>query len=309
MNSAKVICLTPVKNEGWILDKFLAATSLWADHIIIADQMSDDGSREIAEKYEKVILVDNKSLDFNEPERQKLLIHEARKIGGKKLLITLDADEFFSGNALESQSWKEMLTAAEGTVFSFKWPCIGADFKTFWYPGEKMTYMKFAYVDDGAEHKGSEIHSTRIPISDKAIYKKIDDFVVMHFQFVDWKRMESKHRWYQCLERIKSPNKSAIEIFRRYNHMFRVRDNLRGVIPKEWFSYYLKRNVAIKTIDITGKYYWDEEVDKFIDKYGIEYFKNIDLPHNNSMILRYLRRTRSYKYSFLERVISKIKKL
>jgi glycosyltransferase involved in cell wall biosynthesis len=45
-----IICLTPVKNEAWLLDRFLQATSLWADFIIIADQMSTDGSQEIAKK-------------------------------------------------------------------------------------------------------------------------------------------------------------------------------------------------------------------------------------------------------------------
>ena len=61
-----IICLTPVRNEAWILDKFLQCTSLWADYIILADQMSTDGSREIALKYPKVILVDNNSATFNE---------------------------------------------------------------------------------------------------------------------------------------------------------------------------------------------------------------------------------------------------
>lgn len=68
-----VICLTPIRNESWILDMFLKATSLWADHIILADQMSTDGSREIAKKNSKVILIDNNSETFNEPERQRLL--------------------------------------------------------------------------------------------------------------------------------------------------------------------------------------------------------------------------------------------
>jgi len=26
-----IICLTPVRNKAWILDRFLQATSLWAD--------------------------------------------------------------------------------------------------------------------------------------------------------------------------------------------------------------------------------------------------------------------------------------
>ena len=63
----KIICLTPVLNEAWILDRFIRCASLWADHIIIADQGSTDGSREIAQRYDKVIFIDNKKTgDFNE---------------------------------------------------------------------------------------------------------------------------------------------------------------------------------------------------------------------------------------------------
>ena len=34
----KVICVTPVRNEAWIIEPFLRAAELWADHIILADQ-------------------------------------------------------------------------------------------------------------------------------------------------------------------------------------------------------------------------------------------------------------------------------
>ncbi|GAG56902.1 unnamed protein product, partial [marine sediment metagenome] len=51
MKRPKIICLTPVKNEAWILDNFIKCASLWADHIIIADQDSTDDARKIAKKY------------------------------------------------------------------------------------------------------------------------------------------------------------------------------------------------------------------------------------------------------------------
>jgi glycosyltransferase involved in cell wall biosynthesis len=77
-----IICLTPVKNEAWILDRFLRCASLWADYIIIADQGSTDSSREIALRYPKVVLIDNLSLEFSEVQRQQLLLDAARQIDG-----------------------------------------------------------------------------------------------------------------------------------------------------------------------------------------------------------------------------------
>ena len=116
MDKPYIICLIPVKNEAWILDRCLQTASLWADKIIVADQMSDDGSPEIAVKYSKVQLIRNTSAQFNEPERQKLLIDAARKIpyDGKKLLIALDADEMLTANLLDSPEWQTILDAPVG---------------------------------------------------------------------------------------------------------------------------------------------------------------------------------------------------
>ncbi|WP_260675883.1 MULTISPECIES: hypothetical protein [Nostocales] len=34
---AKIVVMTPVKNEAWIVDRFLSVTSQFADYIIIAE--------------------------------------------------------------------------------------------------------------------------------------------------------------------------------------------------------------------------------------------------------------------------------
>jgi len=78
-NQPLLICMTPVRNEAWILHAFLKATSLWADHIIIADQNSTDGSREIAMSYSKVILIDNPSKEMHQAQTRQLLFKEAEK--------------------------------------------------------------------------------------------------------------------------------------------------------------------------------------------------------------------------------------
>ncbi len=303
-SNTKIICLTPVKNESWILDKFIQSASLWADYIIIADQYSDDGSQEIAKKYEKVIFVENKSKEFNEPERQKLLISEARKIEGKKLLIALDADEILSGNAWETEEWEEMLNAPEGTVFKFKWPFIYKDFKRYW-SGEKAT-MPFAFMDDGTEHKGEKIHSVRIPYPKNAKIKEINEFSIMHYQFTDWERMQSKHRWYQCYERINFPKKSIISIYRMYHHMDLVDEKDMKEIPNEWFENYNDYGIGIRNVTKEKEYRWDKEVDEFIKKYGKSYFKNIDLIGNNTLVLKYLRKTQKKSNTIFIRIIDKI---
>jgi hypothetical protein len=71
--------------------------------------MSTDGSREIALSYPKVILIDNDNPDFNEAERQRLLISKAREIEGDKILFGLDADEIFSANFSQTTDWQKIL--------------------------------------------------------------------------------------------------------------------------------------------------------------------------------------------------------
>ena len=296
--------MTPIKNEAWILDKFLAAASIWADHIIIADQQSDDGSKKIALKYEKVILIENNSKEFNEPERQKLLIEEARKIPGKKLLVALDADEIISANAFSSSDWEKMINAPQGTVFKFKWPFITRSFDKYW--AGDTAKMPFAYMDDGAEHLGSNIHSIRVPFPDHAKVIEVHDFVVMHFMYTDWLRMQSKHRWYQCYERCQFPTKSAISIFRRYNHMYRVKESDKSVVPANWFDNYDDLDIDLKSTIKHEEYYWDPLVEDMKAKYGKSYFRHVDLPGNENLLLRYLRKTRHFEYLFIEKVFDKV---
>ncbi|MCX5706433.1 MAG: glycosyltransferase family 2 protein [Candidatus Omnitrophica bacterium] len=267
-----VICLTPVRNEAWILDVFLKCTSLWADRIIIADQQSTDGSREIASRYPKVILIDNLSSDYNEVARQKILLTEARKIKGKRLLITLDADELFTSSYSKTNEWQQMLDASEGSVFGFRWINLCPGFKKCWITDG---YFPWAYMDDGAEHVGLEMHSSRVPIKDWAKIVPMQQIKVLHYQYTDWARMESKHRYYQCLERIKYPHKHAIEIFRMYHHMYAIPEEKKIVSREEWFRAYEKKCIPVRSLPVGGgEHFWfDQEVMQKIEAQGASYFR------------------------------------
>ena len=88
------IVMTPTRNEAWMIRAFLECNGLWADYIIIADQMSTDGTREIIKAYSQplpkgngdkknraeVILIDNTNPEFNEAERQAMLVEKAREV-------------------------------------------------------------------------------------------------------------------------------------------------------------------------------------------------------------------------------------
>src|SRR4051795_11203104 len=117
----QVVCVTPVKNEGWFLERFLRATELWADRIIVADQGSTDETRAIAARFPKVTLVENPRADYDEGARQRLLIAAAREVPGPKVVIALDADEVLTPTWTESQEWRDALAAPPGTALAFDW--------------------------------------------------------------------------------------------------------------------------------------------------------------------------------------------
>jgi glycosyltransferase involved in cell wall biosynthesis len=278
-----IICLTPVKNEAWILGKFIQCASLWADLIIIADQMSTDGSREIALEYPKVQLIDNKSEAFNEPERQKMLLDAVKLIqcqDRRKLLITLDADEFLSGNYHETTEWKTICEAKEGTIIEFDFLNIHPNFKQYWL-GVKQ--MPWGFVNDNiSQHEGQLIHSYRIPLPNNAPRIHSKDIKVLHYQYTDWSRMMSKHRWYQCFEILNRKYLHPITIFRMYHHMYGLKKSQFYPLNKEWFDFYEKQGIDMFSIEKENIYYWDTQVEAYFEQYGTQYFALLNIWQNTS---------------------------
>lgn len=275
----KVIVLTPIKNEEWILDNFLSSCSLFADHIIIADQNSTDKSAEIALKYEKVILIKNGSQDFNEGDRQKLLIQKARELFGLgNFLVALDADEIISSDSLHSQDWQKIRDAELGTVFLFDKPTPLFNLQlAFRYPKG----FPLGFVDDGSEHNPSEIHSRRVPTPQNCTEIFLENILFMHLCFVRENVQFSKNRYYCCLEKIQNKRKlSARRLFYRF---LVPKDYIKigGTSPinSNWYSIYNAMGINLKKFKEEAYYYMDFEVLILFTKYGTKAFYNEPIWH------------------------------
>lgn len=275
--SPKLVCMTPVRNEAWCLDVFLQCTSSWADHIIILDQHSTDGSREIACNYPKVKLIENYSNSYDEADRQKLMIEEARKIEGAKILVALDADDVFSANFKETEDWQQILESQPGDVFGFQWANLLPDKKSF-FPSS--FYFPWLFNDDGiTEHKNhiKWMHSMRIPYPAKsdADYYHIKDFRVLHFSWLNKKRFESKNRFYQCLVTIKEPELNFITIYRSY-HASKM--DVFPINPTWIQNYNGEQDNFIDHLDLDEKIFWfDTEVLNHFKTYGFEQFRYLNI--------------------------------
>ncbi|MBZ9731296.1 glycosyltransferase family 2 protein [Salegentibacter sp. JZCK2] len=264
----KIIVLTPVKNEAWILERFLQVTSIFADHIIIADQNSTDGSLEIYSRYPKVILINNKNSKYNESDRQLLLITTARKLFGTgNILLAIDADEILAANAMETMDWKRMMRAKPGTILYFEKPTLYKNTQcVIRYDGGGWP---LGYVDDGAAHLPSVIHSVRIPTPKNAEKLYLDEIKFLHYALVRLDAQASKQRMYSVLENIKKTKKLR---FRRrvYNSNldFSREGDRRENSKMRWFKGWEEKGIDMHTVK-TSKYYWyDFEVVNLLDQYG-----------------------------------------
>jgi len=274
MDKPQVICLTPVKNEAWILERFLKCASIWADRIIIADQGSDDGSQEIAQRFPKVTLIQNQSGAFNEPDRQKLLIEAARRFGGPNLLIALDADEFLTANFSTSKEWDLILRAIPGTIINFQWACILPDCKSYYlYPTE----FPLGFLDNGAAHEGLPIHSPRLPLPENSPRISLREIKVMHLSTMDFRRFESKVRWYQCWEFLQHRwDGKLVDMYRQYHRDFCIPTAATRKLPNEWLEAY-GPGVNVTYVPHQEYYRWDEAMLDLFLKHGTKKFRKISV--------------------------------
>ncbi len=268
-----VVCLTPVRNQAWILERFLRCTSLWADRIIIADQGSTDGSREIAAAFEKVELLDNSASEYDEAGRQRLLIDAARRIPGPRLIVALDADEILTANWFRSPEWASMLRRAPGTVVWFRRIEIYPDMQHCWVPDWEWAW---GFIDDGSPHAGLPIHSPRVPNPDGAPSLAMRDIQVLHYASTDWRRLKSRQRWYQMFETLNRPPRRPAKTYRHYHQ---VDDPPEGRRPLErrWFEHYERQGIDMTSIHRDGRYEWDRRVLKLMVEHGPTRFRRLDL--------------------------------
>jgi glycosyltransferase involved in cell wall biosynthesis len=278
MENPKLVCICPVKNENWIIEKFIKATSLWADHIILADQNSTDNTVELVSKFEKVTVVRNE-LEYNEFERTKILLQEARKISGSKIIFALDADEIFTANLFDSPEWNTMFSAKPGTVFFFDRINLTPSLDEYFRPLK----MVFGFVDDGIASMDNTskaiIHNIRIPWPQNAASIHFKDIKVFHFDYVIPERTLSKLLWYQCFEKVKF-NHSDKFLLHKYPTFNKIGDFLKAKrlypVKADWLLNYAKKGVDITSLK-TPKLWWDKEVLEMIEKFGIEKFKRLDI--------------------------------
>ncbi len=325
-NRPILVVLTPVRNEAWVLRAFLEATSLWADYIIIADQMSMDGSREIVKEYPKVILVDNNRKEMHQAATRRLLFEAARKIEGEKLLFTLDADEFLSGDFVNTADWQRIMNSDPDDSFCWRWMNLkqndATKYSTFqhyyWCVHESEALWNGEFPDNF-------IHEWRLPWSPNADDSHkffLNGFYSIHLARVSRLRQCNKERFYQVSTVGQDPKKSKVSIYRHYH----AEEDLEYFeVPEDAYRFYENHGLDIwKYVDWEdeGEYYTSEVLGYF-KRDGLKKYALLDIwdedwmkrngikdPRNvfQKMLLNYLSKTNPYAKRIWVRGIDRILK-
>jgi glycosyltransferase involved in cell wall biosynthesis len=262
-----LVILTPVRNDGWILGRFLAVASQVADRVILADQGSTDDTREIAARFPAVSIIPNEDRGFDEAHRQRLLIDEARRlVPGPKVLLAIDADEIIAADATGRPGWRTMREAAPGTILSFE------RIDLYLRPDRCVRYDRwspFGYVDDGAPHRGRTIHGNRVPLPEGAPLLKLPDVKLLHYSALRTTGLAAKFRWYSVLENALGTCPAAFKRRLRYrNHVDLTGDGRTEPTRPEWFAGWEALGIDMTTVADPQFHWYDVEVLRAFGRYG-----------------------------------------
>lgn len=328
-NRPLLIVVTPVRNEAWVLDAFLTCASSWSDHIIIADQHSTDGSREIAAKYPKVTLVDNDAPEMNQAEARRLLFEAVDEMEGDKIILALDADEFLVKGFENTEGWRRVVESQPNELFCFKWLNLYGDFG---HAVPCQDYMEWAchfapntkIADLYRQCEERSIHEMRVPClpEEQVSYVEIPDIQFVHLARLNLVRQKNKEDFYQVSSVGKLKKRiSAVSAYRSYHHpnpdteileppaelhAVGSDDNMARLVRKEDHGqYYIDEMKAIFERDGYGKYLK-------LDIWDNPYLKGAGVcpkvPLRFRMLHTYLRKTQQASNGALVRFIDKLLK-
>lgn len=279
----KKIVVMPIKNEEWILEKSLACASLWADHIVVADQHSTDSSADICKQFDKVVYVVNDLQALNQSAARQLLLDKTRELfGPDNIICALDADEILTSNSLSDPELEAMLTSLNpGQSIVLQWVMLWGSPDRYRNDDSIWgnNWKHFIFRDDGRSVFSDKITSEpRMPEAIMNNSVRCSAVKVLHYQFVNWKRMLAKQRRYRVYDFLKKPNfLNAIKINNLYLSTRDVEKEqvFLSSVPEEWISQY--EGIDLQNFPDERIYWYEIDVLRQFAQAGERYFKWLDI--------------------------------
>ena len=280
----KIFVVIPARNDAWILPKVLGAASLWADHIIVADENSWDNTEEVCRQFPKVQLLRFEPKEFNESHRRQVLLEAVREHGGQNLVFGLDSDEILSAEVLNQSVLREFVSQMRpGMSAKLQWIMLWKNTKQYRYDAAaewSANFKHFAYWDDGKMNFDNvRMHSPRVPESAMDNFVTFRGFRVLHYAFAEWQRTLAKHIYYLALEKTMGSTRHPYRLDRRYHWFYK--EGRAGLViklsPGQWYEGYERQGLELHRLPEQKFYWYDAEVLRFFKRYGLKPFRHLNI--------------------------------
>lgn len=277
----------PVKNDSWFVEKSITSALMWADHVIVADGNSTDGShdiyKEIEKKYKNITIIYNRpKMDYTSSDLRNYGLRLCRNFDGNNLIIELHADEIVSGEILKREI-KETLEKKIKVGDSLMMPWINIWKHPFYFRNDNSIWSNnkgwFGFRDDRtSSFNEASFHGARVPSNLIKNKVEINFLNVLHFQFMNLGMERSKQALYQIFERNHYPKKNVEHINKIYACAYDERQINLVPLAKEHYQSWLDLGIPIDNKYPNEGFNWrDLEVLKNFKKNGIEKYKNLNI--------------------------------
>lgn len=279
----------------------MKTTLQWADQIVLSDQGDDGYPEKLAEIHPRITVIKNPSKVFNERENRLRLLQEARARFGLCVLVSLDADERLSANVLSDHFRDKLLALEPGTAVRIPFANLTPE-GSYW----EVPLDPICFADDGRSPDNvKEIHFPRTCFR---VFNHIIDseLRVLHLQYLNSNRYDSKVRWYQLLEVTQLGTVNPLTLYRKYRHRDAIRDADLREVPVSWTASYREIGIDPLGADLSEAPWWQEDSQKML--HGLSGYNCVlalsfiardtkareNLKKADSLILHYLEKTQRY---------------
>lgn len=273
----KLISITPIKNEDWILPCWLHALEQLVDHAVVVDNGSWDETSILLHKYRHFVTVlEDGRKDWDEVSLRSRCLETARGLAATHILI-LDADEIVTANCIPTiQEWCETAPPGSATQLAcmamWKSPHTYRDDRTRW----SKVFMPFLWAlsPDVRYHSSRDPMHRRWPAGREYPLTTLIPWGrggVMHLQFAAFQRMREKHAWYKMYE-VACNKRPVRSVDAKYSRAPDKRGLLLSRVPDKWWDDY-----HLETIKWNAPSHYPSLCRLLLATYGPETFRGLNL--------------------------------
>jgi len=293
----KTIALVPVRNDAWVLEHSLACWSGFCDVVIVSDQDSTDGAREIYRRFPKVVVLetprDNAVAGLPQQARWRLL-DAARGYDGHNLLWCTDADELTLPSFARAFITAHAADLVPGRVVECRFYNLWKnetryrdDLSQYGPHWKAMGFVDDRVADYPRDPSRRPLHEPRMAIETDPQAIRTPDVPVLHLQWVIWNRNQLKQAWYRCIE-LMDRRMTAVQVNAAYQVTLPPWRAHTEPIPDAW-----RHDTTLPSAAVADRQpSWHEaDLMKWFDERGIEFFEGLEIWHVPSLRREFKRRT------------------